>query len=109
MRMSTADLEYLAAYLRTGRCDHRIMRYSSRVCQECMIIPTDALARNVVDAHTIDDVTGVVLIGCDGYHQINPNVLGLDRPDWSDWTGEIGTEADEIRDPRFNTDEENNQ
>ncbi|MEV4806722.1 hypothetical protein AB0K18_42570 [Nonomuraea sp. NPDC049421] len=31
-------------------------------------------------------IGGFVAIGCGGYFQIDPNALGMDMPDWDDWT-----------------------
>lgn len=28
---------------------------------------------------------GVLAIGCEGYYVINPNVIGIDSPNWQDW------------------------
>lgn len=29
-----------------------------------------------------------VIVGCDGYHVINPAAVGVDAPGWHDWTGD---------------------
>lgn len=36
----------------------------------------------------------IVLIGCEGYHILDPALLGMDREGWDDWTDYIG-EGDE--------------
>lgn len=49
-------------------------------CPECGDRPADP-AHHVL-------YQSLVLVGCEGYHVINPNALGLDAPNWCDWTEE---------------------
>jgi len=89
------DAIYLAAYLaktigdKGPDDDTRYRAWQSVACAECGRIP------NINDdAPHVLDADGYVLIGCEGYHQVNPNVLGLEKPNWSDWHEEIGGLAD---------------
>lgn len=124
MKIFSEDAIYLQAYFE-HRDEEGVGLWRSKVCNECGSIEPTLLeggpgqntiehvnrpevrrARDAwfawIDKHLVDD-EGIVLIGCEGYHQINPNALGLNRPDWSDWIGEIGAAEDEVRDPRFGT------
>jgi hypothetical protein len=51
--------------------------YLSETCVQCGKPGTEA-------PHLT--IGGYVAIGCAGYFQINPSVLGMDMPDWDDWT-----------------------
>lgn len=75
------DGEYLDAVRATLEADPAaIAAWLTHTCPEC--------------GHTVDDdddeghtlVGTFVVIGCEGYHIVDPNACGLERPRWSDWT-----------------------
>lgn len=47
------------------------------------------------DVHPEDDdhvMTGpYVVIGCEGFYVVNPNVVGIPTPTWEDWRGDVPT------------------
>lgn len=58
------------------------------VCPEC----SEEQTRWYSDAHLVvldddedPDAAVVVVIGCEGYRVINPNLVGIDAPNWQDW------------------------
>jgi hypothetical protein len=57
--------------------DPSVTPYLTRICPECDEEPARSRW-----PHTVD-VNGFVLVGCEGYWVVDPNVLGLDRPNWS--------------------------
>lgn len=82
-----ADATYLVAYLTKtsdSASDRQYQAWQSTICQECDRIPTPG-----GHLHIVDD-NGFVLICCEGYHQVNPSVLGIEAPDWHDWHEEMG-------------------
>lgn len=50
--------------------------YFTSVCRECLSSHCKHSLR----------YNGVILIGCEGYWHINPEVLDLPKGQWSDWT-----------------------
>ncbi|MFD7552448.1 hypothetical protein [Streptomyces sp. NPDC059816] len=57
-----------------------IERYLTPVCTECdeHVVPSDAGDHVMVGSS--------VAVGCLGYYLVDPNVLGIKMPTWSDWT-----------------------
>ncbi|MFL4491699.1 hypothetical protein ACJ6WD_10635 [Streptomyces sp. VTCC 41912] len=57
-----------------------IERYLTSVCTECdeHVVPSD------LDGHVL--IGSSVVIGCEGYWLVDPNVVGISNPNWSDWT-----------------------
>jgi hypothetical protein len=53
--------------------------WMSTRCDECGLVPGD-------DGHHVVHPDGYVIVGCEGYWQVNPNAVGLDHPRWQDWT-----------------------
>jgi hypothetical protein len=58
-----------------------IRKYLTATCTECGARPS---AHD--DAHVVID--GFVVIGCEGYWLVDPNALGIARPNWTDARGE---------------------
>jgi len=54
-------------------------------CRECGCIPD---AHDPEPDHVL--YAGYVLIGCEGYWQVNPRALGIDAPRWQDWRDDRG-------------------
>lgn len=58
-------------------------------CPEC-----DSRFADVDEAHedtehiivTLTSDTFAVVVACEGYFVVNPNLVGIDSPMWSDWT-----------------------
>lgn len=67
-------------------------RYLTNVCPECgdTIDTWDAATRDVhVVTNTANDgdpKVYAVVVACEGYWVINPEVVGLPRDNWQDWT-----------------------
>lgn len=84
------DAHYLLSYMtytlkgRGEGADVRYRAWQSTICQECDQIPTPDGFPHVLDED------GFVLICCEGYHQVNPNVLGIESENWHDWHEEMG-------------------
>jgi hypothetical protein len=67
---------YLAAVIRALiRRDPALEPYLSPICSECGQIPEPQDGDHVV-------LGAAVVIGCEGYWLINPNVVGIHRPNW---------------------------
>jgi hypothetical protein len=67
---------YLAAVITAlMRRDPALDPYVSPICPECGQIPEPD-----DDGHSV--LGAVVVIGCEGYWVINPNVVGIHRPTW---------------------------
>lgn len=68
-------------YLLRRRFTHEdvadLQRWLSRTCYQC------GKGANTLPHVAIGEY---VAIGCGGYHQINPNVVGVPTPGWDDWT-----------------------
>lgn len=75
---------YLAAVADALACGAdgaaRLGRYLTTMCPEC-----DAQPGSEFDHHVLS-LDGHVLIGCEDYFVVNPNLVGLNRPLWDDWT-----------------------
>lgn len=79
--MPRTELEYTdAARDAIDRGDESISRWLRPFCVECGAVPH---AAGTEQDHVL--YRGYVLVGCEGYHQINPNALGLAAPRWEDW------------------------
>jgi len=57
------------------RHDPRLAPYPSPICPEC-----DELPPPEDGVHTVLGAT--VVVGCEGYWVINPNVVGIPNPNW---------------------------
>lgn len=55
-------------------------------CPECGMEPAEP---DTDEYHEFIENTRFVLIGCEGYHIINPNLVGVPRPNWCDWKDEF--------------------
>lgn len=60
----------------------RLAAALSRYCPECDL-EGDAIDP---DSHTLT-ARGEVVVGCEGYWVVNPALVGIDSPGWSDATG----------------------
>lgn len=73
------DITYLNAASDAIYADHDdIKAYLTTRCPEC-----DREAFTDPDAHVL--VNGYVVIGCEGYYVIDPNLVGIESPNWSSW------------------------
>ncbi|ORT58123.1 hypothetical protein [Streptomyces sp. CB03238] len=61
--------------------------YLTSVCTEC----DTHVASSDPDGHVL--VGSSVVIGCEGYWLIDPNVVGISYPDWCDWRVPVQIEA----------------
>jgi hypothetical protein len=62
--------------------------FSSR-CSECGDRFADADEAYADENHIIVSITSdtfAVVVACEGYYMVNPNLVGIDSPMWSDWT-----------------------
>lgn len=67
---------YLAAVVRAlMRRDQALEPYLSPICSECGQMPEPEDGDHVV-------LGAAVVIGCEGYWVVNPNVVGIHRPNW---------------------------
>jgi hypothetical protein len=41
--------------------------------------------------------TTAVLVGCEGYFMVDPNLVGIDSPSWQDWNKDQPVIIDEVR------------
>lgn len=57
-----------------------IALWLTNVCTECDLQPT---AEGTESDHGM--IGDFVLIGCEGYYVVNPNVVGIRNPNWCDW------------------------
>ena len=83
--LTEADLSYLAAYAAL-RGDPAVAPYLTARCPEC--------GNASEPSNHVHDAAGHVLIGCERYHVINPNVLGIVTPNWMDWTAMSATDEE---------------
>jgi hypothetical protein len=89
------DALYLAQYLLASRKgDNPARPWQTTICPECGEIPTQnrmgGLNGDMPYTHILD-ADGFVLIGCEGYWVINPNVINTYSPNWHDWHEETGS------------------
>ena len=71
--------EYVAkAQQAVSTADPLIRPWETQRCPEC---------GQKIDRPDGDHImsSGRVLVGCEGFFVINPNVLGILNPDWKDW------------------------
>ncbi len=60
-----------------------VIEYLTEICPECECEPSDDSPWHIVYA-------GFVLVGCEGYYVINPNILpGFAAPNWHDADGNL--------------------
>lgn len=84
IKVHAGDAEYLVAYFAKRDTDPKACEpWMSTICSEC-----GDNAQASPYPHLLDEA-GIVLICCEGYHQVNPNTLGLNRPEWMDWHEEL--------------------
>jgi hypothetical protein len=80
---------YLAAVADALACGtdsaDRLARYLTTTCPECGTQPAPGYDQHVLSCGEH------VLIGCEGYFVVNPNLVGLNRPLWDDWTVPMAT------------------
>ena len=84
-----------AALVDIALTDGRISGPLTTTCPECGVDFADADDAHNDDLHiimasTID--TFAVVVGCEGYFVVNPNLVGIDAPNWSDGTA-LGDEV----------------
>ncbi|MFC4507043.1 MULTISPECIES: hypothetical protein [Streptomyces] len=77
MELSTQDKEYVAA-VRRAPVDV-VAPYMRADCPECDY----SVDWNDKESHVV--VGSAVVIGCEGYYVVDPNVVGLSAPNWCDW------------------------
>lgn len=91
MRIDAKMADYLKAAVEMVTVNpERIERWISDVCSECCEEVSEFEYAN--DSHVFTDREGdtpIMLIGCEGYLMINPNVLGVSAPNWQDWMTEL--------------------
>lgn len=57
-------------------------------CPECGNDYADSEDARMDDLHVIVTLTSdtfAVVVACEGYFMVNPNLVGIDSPMWSDW------------------------
>lgn len=62
-----------------------VARYLTDRCTEC-----GRVIGLFDDGHVVierPDGRTAVIVGCEGYRIVNPNVVGINAPNWSDWNG----------------------
>lgn len=91
MKIDLSQANYLKAAIEAVTSDpDRVSRWMSDICSECCE-PVEQFGY-AEDSHVFlerEESTPVVLIGCEGYLMINPNVLGIIKPNWQDWMTEL--------------------
>jgi hypothetical protein len=76
--------EYLRAVQWTG--PDRLRPWRTVFCTECgRVINGDGLVTDDADGGGHVVIDGAVVLGCEGYWQIDPDAVGLDRGGWDDW------------------------
>lgn len=116
MLFDTRSAEYLAACTKlittpqSPEVMDKVRPYLTNRCSECGEVVNIFATHHVVVADGQDGTGAYVVIGCEGYWLINPNVVGVKNIDWQDWTkpvdspdGTWGTWAD--ADPNMTSDE----
>ncbi|WP_063729021.1 hypothetical protein [Streptomyces sp. RTd22] len=75
--MKPEELEYLDAVRQTPL--GRIEPYLSSVCRDCdgQVDSSNLAGHVMIGSH--------VVICCEGYFMVDPNVVGIPSPNWSDW------------------------
>ncbi len=63
-----------------------VEKWMTDVCPECGEQVDEFSEDHIVDE--LEDGQQVLLIGCEGFWLINPNMVGIDSPNWQDWTVE---------------------
>lgn len=94
-RQDQAAANELAAYVAKAQAailDGTIKPENLAVtCTECGVEATEV--QDDDDAYHVLAQTPkghiVVVLGCEGYWMVDPNVLGFDRPNWQNWTAEF--------------------
>lgn len=83
MILSNADVHYIAAvFAKLAKSDTTAESLDiPTICPECNE------PANYDDSHTAlesddDDTRPVILIGCEGYHTVDPTLIGLPRGNW---------------------------
>jgi hypothetical protein len=76
----------VGAYIEAARAaiereDARVGKYLTPTCSECGQWAVEGDGAHVV-------VGGFVVVGCEGYWPIDPNIFGLDHPEWTSAKGE---------------------
>jgi hypothetical protein len=84
MNFTSETLEYLGRITATPASV--IGRWLTHICPECEAVPGNDDQWHVVDEE------GYVLVACEAYWVVNPNAIGMVRPDWMDWTERAETE-----------------
>lgn len=85
LTLDEKDLEYLASFNRAVEAGFEAhVPWLTKLCQECGVGALESGYPHIVDRD------GHVLICCEGYHQVNPNTIGLLDEQWMDWHEEIG-------------------
>lgn len=81
--------------------------YLTDVCPECkqrvvgvMDDGTHTWVSSGLDASTGEGPSTYVVVGCEGYLVINPEVIGLRRMQWQDWTT-ADLEVDPVSSPEW--------
>lgn len=69
-------------------------------CQECGTLIDTYLSASGDDPHLVMQTTSdtyAVLVGCEGYWQVNPTLLGMSGNMWQDWTDNpLGNKEGEV-------------
>jgi hypothetical protein len=63
-----------------------VEKWITDVCTECGSQVDDMDEDHAVDE--LEDGTQVLLVGCEGFFFINPNLIGMSALNWQDWTVE---------------------
>ena len=93
MLLNDGDIKYVVAVARTADARNRaVWELMTSTCPECQRTMTgldndDHLVLRVPGAEH-DDAQVFVVIGCEGYWVINPNVVGIKCDTWLDWRDE---------------------
>lgn len=74
------DAIYIGTVVKALESDIESVRpYLTQKCMECDETPDGC----TVDYHGM--IGSYIVIGCEGYFQVNPNVIGMTNPNWCDW------------------------
>lgn len=110
MLMTREWAEYMAAVIKAvenngvGPGSRRVERMETlrgqltMTCPECGVDLTEVMPTpHPDDPHVYASVAkpdgkiDFILVACEGYWVIDPNVVGIHNPNWHDWTGELST------------------